>query len=84
MYGFGPFACALNEIGPAERGLCPTDSRLRPDKNLMEAGDWDRADTVKVWKKRDVGVSFSPVLQVVIDAARGGAACAPARDGGPP
>lgn len=44
-YGFTIFACQLNEM---EEGVAPTDSRLRPDQRLMEEGDWDAANAVKV------------------------------------
>ena len=33
MYGFSEFTCSLNESEP---GVCPTDSRLRPDQRIME------------------------------------------------
>ena len=33
MYGFSEFTCSLNEPEP---GVCPTDSRLRPDQRIME------------------------------------------------
>ncbi|XP_011269973.1 hypothetical protein, variant [Capsaspora owczarzaki ATCC 30864] len=35
-FGFTDFSMQLNELEP---GLCPTDSRLRPDQRLMEVGD---------------------------------------------
>ena len=44
-YNFSRFACELNEL---EEGVCPTDSRLRPDQRLMEEGRWDEANTEKV------------------------------------
>ena len=44
-YNMSKFACELNE---AEEGVCPTDSRLRPDQRLMEEGRWDEANTEKV------------------------------------
>ena len=44
-YNMSRFACELNE---AEEGVCPTDSRLRPDQRLMEEGRWDEANTEKV------------------------------------
>ena len=39
------FACELNE---EENGVAPTDSRLRPDQRLMENGEWEEANAVKV------------------------------------
>ena len=45
MYGFSEFTCSLNEPEP---GLCPTDSRLRPDQRTMENGDYDNANIEKV------------------------------------
>eukprot|EP01135_Chromosphaera_perkinsii_P011404 Nk52_evm49s2391 gene=Nk52_evmTU49s2391 len=44
IYGFGKFACSLNEPDPE---VCPTDSRFRPDQRLMEEGDWDSANEEK-------------------------------------
>ena len=41
MYGFSEFTCSLNESEP---GVCPTDSRLRPDQRIMENGDYDNAN----------------------------------------
>ncbi|KER27084.1 hypothetical protein T265_05783 [Opisthorchis viverrini] len=45
MYYFTPLAVQLNE---PEEGVCPTDSRLRPDQRLMELGRWDEANREKV------------------------------------
>ena len=47
MYGFSEFTCSLNEPEP---GVCPTDSRLRPDQRIMENGDYqyDNANIEKV------------------------------------
>ncbi|XP_054717712.1 oxysterol-binding protein 1-like [Uloborus diversus] len=45
MYNFTVLACQLNE---PEEGVAPTDSRQRPDQRLMEAGEWDEANRVKV------------------------------------
>ncbi|KAH8871753.1 Oxysterol-binding protein 1 [Schistosoma japonicum] len=45
MYYFTRFAIQLNE---PEEGVCPTDSRLRPDQRLMEVGRWDEANRAKV------------------------------------
>lgn len=45
MYNFTLLACQLNE---PEDGVAPTDSRLRPDQRLMEDGQWDEANQVKV------------------------------------
>lgn len=44
FYHFTYFACQLNEL---ERGISPTDSRLRPDQRLMEDGRWPEANHVK-------------------------------------
>lgn len=44
MYYFSSLALTLNE---PEDGVAPTDSRLRPDQRLMEAGLWDEANTEK-------------------------------------
>lgn len=44
-YGFTVLACQLNE---PEEGVCPTDSRLRPDQRLMEMGQWNEANSEKV------------------------------------
>ena len=48
MYGFSEFTCSLNEPEP---GVCPTDSRLRPDQRVMENGDFDNANVEKVCSK---------------------------------
>uniref|UniRef100_A0A672NT51 Oxysterol-binding protein n=1 Tax=Sinocyclocheilus grahami TaxID=75366 RepID=A0A672NT51_SINGR len=44
MYCFSALALTLNE---EEEGVCWTDSRLRPDQQLMEAGRWDEANVEK-------------------------------------
>ncbi|KAM8827520.1 oxysterol-binding protein 2 [Spinachia spinachia] len=44
MHHFSCLALTLNE---QEDGIAPTDSRLRPDQRLMEAGVWDEANTHK-------------------------------------
>ncbi|XP_016321613.1 oxysterol-binding protein 2-like isoform X2 [Sinocyclocheilus anshuiensis] len=44
MYYFSSLALTLNE---EEEGVCWTDSRLRPDQQLMEAGCWDEANVEK-------------------------------------
>lgn len=44
MYHFSSLALTLNE---EEEGVCLTDSRLRPDQRLMEAGRWDEANAEK-------------------------------------
>ncbi|CAH8562214.1 unnamed protein product [Schistosoma intercalatum] len=45
MYCFTRLALQLNE---PDEDVCPTDSRLRPDQRLMEAGRWDEANRAKV------------------------------------
>ncbi|XP_072311501.1 oxysterol-binding protein 2 [Eucyclogobius newberryi] len=44
MYYFSSLALTLNE---SEDGVAPTDSRMRPDQRLMEAGLWDEANIQK-------------------------------------
>lgn len=44
MHFFSSLALTLNE---PEDGVAPTDSRLRPDQRLMEAGLWDEANAEK-------------------------------------
>uniref|UniRef100_A0A8C8H0H7 Oxysterol-binding protein n=1 Tax=Oncorhynchus tshawytscha TaxID=74940 RepID=A0A8C8H0H7_ONCTS len=44
MHFFSSLALTLNE---PEEGVAPTDSRLRPDQRLMEAGLWDEANAHK-------------------------------------
>lgn len=44
MHFFSTLALTLNEL---EDGVAPTDSRLRPDQRLMEAGLWDEANSQK-------------------------------------
>uniref|UniRef100_A0A8C8BWI2 Oxysterol-binding protein n=2 Tax=Oncorhynchus TaxID=8016 RepID=A0A8C8BWI2_ONCTS len=44
MYYFSSLALTLNE---SEEGVAPTDSRRRPDQQLMEAGRWDEANAEK-------------------------------------
>lgn len=44
-YGFTVLAAQLNE---PEDGVAPTDTRLRPDQRLMEAGRWDEANQEKL------------------------------------
>jgi hypothetical protein len=45
MYNFTELAVQLNE---QEQGVAPTDTRLRPDQRLMEAGKWDDANKEKL------------------------------------
>nr|CAH7728422.1 unnamed protein product [Callosobruchus chinensis] len=45
FYNFTLLAAQLNE---PEAGVAPTDSRLRPDQRLMEAGEWDKANQEKL------------------------------------
>jgi hypothetical protein len=48
-YGMTTFGAGLNEITPLEQGkLPPTDTRLRPDQRLAEAGKLDDAEEWKV------------------------------------
>lgn len=48
VYGFTTFAAALNQVTEVEDGhLPPTDSRLRPDQQALEAGDADKAEALK-------------------------------------
>eukprot|EP00117_Sycon_ciliatum_P007125 scpid20383/ scgid10358/ Oxysterol-binding protein 1 len=44
-YGFSDFACLLNEQEPL---VAPTDSRRRPDQRLMEEGNFEDANTIKL------------------------------------
>ncbi|XP_077398788.1 oxysterol-binding protein 2 isoform X1 [Vanacampus margaritifer] len=44
MHYFSALALTLNE---PEEGVAPTDSRMRPDQRLMEAGLWEEANTQK-------------------------------------
>lgn len=44
-YNFTLLACQLNE---SEDGIAPTDSRIRPDQRLMEAGRWDESNSEKL------------------------------------
>src|SRR6218665_2161521 len=44
-YNFTQLAVGLNE---PEDGVAPTDSRHRPDQRLMEEGQWDEANAVKM------------------------------------
>eukprot|EP00053_Salpingoeca_punica_P011989 m.107020 g.107020 ORF g.107020 m.107020 type:complete len:357 (-) comp15827_c0_seq1:248-1318(-) len=48
IYGFSSMACTLHEMSPIDEGCAPSDSRLRPDITIMENGEWDRANRVKV------------------------------------
>lgn len=50
MYHFSEFTCSLNEM---EEGIPPTDSRYRPDQRIMEQGDFDEANRIKVRLKRE-------------------------------
>ncbi|AET41463.1 oxysterol-binding protein related protein OSH3 Ecym_8177 [Eremothecium cymbalariae DBVPG len=52
-FGFTKFTANLNEITELEEGkLPPTDSRLRPDLRLYEAGDVDTAEELKLKLER--------------------------------
>ena len=50
MYHFSEFTCSLNEM---EENIAPTDSRNRPDQRIMEQGDFDEANRVKVYNYRN-------------------------------
>ena len=45
MYNFSEFTCSLNEM---EDEIAPTDSRLRPDERMMEDGNFDKANQLKL------------------------------------
>ncbi|XP_055861522.1 oxysterol-binding protein 1-like isoform X2 [Biomphalaria glabrata] len=45
IYFFNQLTIEMNE---PEEGVAPTDSRNRPDQRLMEEGQWDEANRVKV------------------------------------
>ncbi|CAH1977665.1 unnamed protein product [Acanthoscelides obtectus] len=47
-YGFTRFAIELNELGPDQQLLPPTDTRLRPDQRALEEGDLNTAETLKL------------------------------------
>lgn len=48
VYGFTTFAAALNEVTEVESGfLPPTDSRLRPDQEVLERNEVDKAEGLK-------------------------------------
>jgi len=44
-YHFTQLAVELNEM---ERGVAPTDSRLRPDQRLLEEGNTTESDRIKL------------------------------------
>ena len=68
-YNMSRFACELNE---AEEGVCPTDSRLRPDQRLMEEGRWDEANTEKVrLEEKQRGVRREREVEAEIAAQEG-------------
>ncbi|TPX66348.1 hypothetical protein SpCBS45565_g04523 [Spizellomyces sp. 'palustris'] len=47
-FNFTAFACSLNQATPTLTSvLPPTDSRIRPDQQAMEKGQWDLANTCK-------------------------------------
>eukprot|EP00095_Tigriopus_kingsejongensis_P001648 snap_masked-scaffold801_size95070-processed-gene-0.4 protein:Tk01648 transcript:snap_masked-scaffold801_size95070-processed-gene-0.4-mRNA-1 annotation:"oxysterol-binding protein 2" len=47
-YNFSQFTMGLNELAPdAEKSLCRSDSRLRPDIRALEIGELDQASTEK-------------------------------------
>ena len=45
MYFFSSFTLTLNDDEP---DTAPTDSRLRPDQRMMELGNWDKANELKL------------------------------------
>ncbi|CAG2120161.1 unnamed protein product, partial [Medioppia subpectinata] len=48
-YGFSRLAIEMNELTPELRKvLPPTDTRFRPDQRLLEEGDIQRAESVKL------------------------------------
>ena len=61
MYNFSKFTCSLNE---PEEGVCPTDSRLRPDQRIMEGQDFDKANEEKVHQQT---VSYGLKSKLVSD-----------------
>lgn len=48
MYGLTKYAVTLNELSEVDQGCCPTDARFRPDVRMMENGDFDKANKIKV------------------------------------
>ena len=46
-YALTPFAVTLNELTPDISGVCPTDSRLRPDQRAQEEGRFGLANKEK-------------------------------------
>lgn len=53
-FGFTEFAGTLNKITPIEDGkIAPTDSRLRPDMQVYEEGNVDKAEQLKVKLEED-------------------------------
>ncbi|AGO10716.1 AaceriAGR356Wp [[Ashbya] aceris (nom. inval.)] len=67
-FGFTKFAANLNEITELEKDMLPpTDSRLRPDVRLYEAGDVDAAEELKLQleqqqrERRNKGADVSPM-----------------------
>lgn len=69
MYNFTSLAVQLNE---PEKGVAPTDSRLRPDQRYMEENKWDKANEEKLrleeqqrakrMKKREEALQNSSVI----------------------
>ncbi|XP_049820925.1 oxysterol-binding protein-related protein 3-like isoform X2 [Aethina tumida] len=47
-YGFTRFAIELNELGPDQHLLPPTDTRFRPDQRALEEGDLTTAENLKL------------------------------------
>ena len=67
-FGFTKFTANLNEITELEKDMIPpTDSRLRPDVRLYEAGDVDAAEQLKLQleqlqrERRSKGADVSPM-----------------------
>lgn len=63
----------LNEIPPdVKNSICPTDSRLRPDIRMLEAGDIDGAAAEKTRleeKQRDAKKTKKSKKSAAVDAA---------------
>lgn len=68
-YHFTQLAVQLNE---PEDGVAPSDSRNRPDQRLMEEGNWDEANRLKVALEEKQRAASRKMEQDKIQAASRG------------
>ncbi|KAF1744618.1 hypothetical protein MXB_5034 [Myxobolus squamalis] len=65
MYHFSTFTCSLNDPDPM---VAPTDSRWRPDQRVMENGNFDLANKIKVQLEDSQRIRRKKILDEAINS----------------